>query len=58
MALDGVEPDAISYLQALRACRDGAPGDGQAAEAAVSVVRSMAKAELGPSVATLESLAR
>lgn len=58
MALDGVEPDAISYRQALRACRDGARGDGQAAEAAVGLVEEMARAGLGPDVATLEIFAR
>lgn len=58
MTLDGVEPDAVSYCQALRACRDGARGDGRAAEAAAGLVEGMAREGLGPDVAAFEILAR
>lgn len=58
MALDEVEPDALSYCQAYRACRAGARGDGRAAEAAVDLAEVMAEKGLGQDVDTLELLAR
>lgn len=58
MALDGVDPDAISYRQALRACFVGARGDGRAAEEALYLVKDMERRGLPLDVATLEALVR
>ncbi|CAN0072282.1 unnamed protein product, partial [Sphacelaria rigidula] len=58
MTLDGVEPDAASYHQALRACRAGAGGDGLAAVAAECLVKGMASKGLDPDVTSFEILAR
>eukprot|EP00903_Cladosiphon_okamuranus_P012196 g11439.t1 len=58
MELDGVAPDAISYNQALRACRAGADGGGRAAQLALELVAEVRSKGLGPDVVTLEGAAR
>ena len=58
MELDGVEPDVISYNQALRACRTGADGSGRAAQLALELIAEVRSKGLGPDVVTLEGAAR
>ncbi|CAN0143868.1 unnamed protein product, partial [Hapterophycus canaliculatus] len=58
MERDGVVPDAISYNQALRACRVGADGAGRAADLALALVGEVTSRGLGPDVLSLEAAAR
>ncbi|CAM9447310.1 unnamed protein product, partial [Ectocarpus sp. 13 AM-2016] len=58
MERDGVSPDALSYSQALRACRVGADGSGWAAQLALALVGEVRSRGLEPGVVILESAAR
>lgn len=58
MERDGVSPDALSYSQALRACRAGADGSGRAAQLALALVGEVRSRGLEPGVVILESAAR
>lgn len=58
MELDGVAPDIISYNQALKACRAGADGGGQAAQRALELTAEVRSKRLGLDVVTLEAAAR
>lgn len=58
MEQDGVPPDAISYKQALRACRAGAGTGGRAAHIALALVEELGSKGLGPDVVSLEIAAR
>lgn len=58
MDLDGVEPNALSYCQALRACRVGANGDGRAAQHALALVAEMGRKGMGRDVLGILGAAR
>ncbi|CAN0360666.1 unnamed protein product, partial [Laminaria digitata] len=58
MELDGVSPDALSYHQALRACRKGASGDGRAARQALALLGEMRGKGLEEGSVALEDAAR
>lgn len=58
MEVDGVMPDARSYIQALRACRLGASGDGRAARLAQMLLSEMEDKGLVQDVGCLEGAAR
>ncbi|CAN0085446.1 unnamed protein product [Ectocarpus sp. 4 AP-2014] len=58
MERDGVSPDALSYSQALRACRAGADGSGRAAQLALALVGEVRSRGPEPGVVILESAAR
>ncbi|CAM9411901.1 unnamed protein product [Ectocarpus sp. 6 AP-2014] len=58
MERDGVSPDALSFGQALRACRAGADGSGRAAQLALELVGEVRSRGLEPGVVILESAAR
>lgn len=60
MELDEVPPDAVSYKQALRACRvgAGAGAGGRAADQALALIEDVRSKGLGPDVVSLECAAR
>lgn len=58
MVSDGVDPDVMSYRQALGACLRGARGDGRAAAEAVGLVEDMGRKGLAPDIGVFEALVR